>query len=60
MSTQMKRFMLSITPEMDKEMRLLKKERFYDVPYAEMYRAVIKLGLEEAERQKQQTENRDL
>lgn len=56
MPTQMKRFMLSITPEMDKEMRLLKKERFYAVPYSEMYREIIKLGLEEAERQKQQTE----
>jgi metal-responsive CopG/Arc/MetJ family transcriptional regulator len=45
MSTNMKRFMLSIDDEQAKKMDGLKKETFYNKSQAEMVRYLIELGL---------------
>lgn len=46
MATEMKRLMVSITPELEPELDQLKKERFYNTTQAEMFRYLIALGLE--------------
>lgn len=48
----MKRVMVSITPELEKGLDNLKREKFYDKPYAEVYRYVFSLGLK-AEQEKE-------
>lgn len=45
MATKQKRFMISVTSNMEKDLDVLKKERFYNVSQAEMLRYVIGLGL---------------
>ena len=40
------RFMLAIPNDMAERAKILKKEIFYDKPYAEMYRQLIRLGLD--------------
>ena len=40
------RFMLTIPDEMAKKADFLKKEVYYDKPYAEMYRQLIQLGMD--------------
>ena len=46
MPTDMKRVMLSITPEMEAGVKELKKDAFYDKPFSEVYRYLISLGLQ--------------
>ena len=46
MATDMKRFMLAITPDMEASIELLKQESFYNKPYSELYRHLLTLGLE--------------
>ncbi len=45
MSTDMKRFTISITPDIEQGLNKLKKEQFYDKAQSEMVRYLIKLGL---------------
>lgn len=45
MATNLKRFMISVTPSMETDLDLLKKEQFYNNSQAEMLRYVIGLGL---------------
>lgn len=45
MATNLKRFMISVTPSMETDLNLLKKEKFYNDSQAEMLRYVIGLGL---------------
>ncbi len=45
--TKNRRFMVSSTPEIDAELKKLKKKSFYDVPQSEMIRHLIVLGLTE-------------
>lgn len=47
------RFSLTVPEEIAKETEKLKKERFYDKSYAEMYRNLIEIGLKEMEKKKQ-------
>ncbi len=55
----MKRFMLYITPEIKDGAEALKKGSFYGKPYAEVYRHLLVLGLQaankETERQKSES-----
>jgi len=45
MATNMKRFTISITPEMDATLAQLKKEVYYDRTRSEMIRDIIMRGL---------------
>ena len=45
MATSLKRFMISVTPSMEADLDVLKKERFYNNSQAEMLRYVIDIGL---------------
>ena len=49
------RFTLTVPEEMAKETEKLKKEKFYDKSYAEMYRNLIELGLKEVEKKQKTT-----
>ena len=48
MPTEMKRFMLYITPEIEAGADELKRKVFYDKPYSELYRCLLSLGLQSA------------
>ena len=48
MATDMKRVMLSISPDLEQELDVIKKEQFYNKSYAELYRYVLALGLKAA------------
>lgn len=45
MATELKRFMISVTPSMEADLNVLKKECFYNDSQAEMLRYVIGIGL---------------
>jgi len=45
MATDMKRFTISVTPEMEKSIEKLKKSEFYNKPYSEMYRYILNAGI---------------
>lgn len=49
------RFTLSITSDLAKRADELKKKDFYDTSYSEMYRQLIKLGMDEYERRSEKT-----
>lgn len=46
MATDMKRMMLSLPKELVDEADQVKHRRFYDKPYSEMYRYLIRRGLD--------------
>ena len=46
MPTDMKRFMLCVTPEIEAAAEELKKTEFYDKPYSEVFRHLLSLGLQ--------------
>lgn len=46
MATTNIRFMLSVTDDIAKQAEVLKKEIYFDKPYAEMYRQLIRLGID--------------
>lgn len=46
MPTNKKRFMVTVTSEIHKELIILKKEHFYDTSYSEMLRYLLQKGLE--------------
>jgi len=48
MATEMKRLMVSITPDLETELDKLKQEQFYNTTQAEMFRYLIALGLDAA------------
>ncbi|MDD3164738.1 MAG: ribbon-helix-helix domain-containing protein [Oscillospiraceae bacterium] len=47
MATKLKRFTISITPEMEVDLDVVKKERYYKQTQSEMIRDLIVLGLRE-------------
>lgn len=47
------RFMLTIPLEMAARAEELKRDFFYDKPYAEMYRQLIRLGMEEMQKREE-------
>ncbi|MEG1761439.1 MAG: hypothetical protein RR115_08610 [Hydrogenoanaerobacterium sp.] len=52
MATDMKRVMVSITPELEEGLDAVKKDQFYNKPYSEVYRYIFSLGLEVVKEQK--------
>ena len=44
------RFMLTVPVDMAEKAEALKKNLFYDKPYAEMYRQLIQLGMDEIQK----------
>lgn len=44
------RFMLTVPVDMAEKAEELKKNLFYDKPYAEMYRQLIQLGMDEIQK----------
>jgi len=40
------RFMLTVPDDMAKRAEALKKDTYYDKPYAEMYRRLIQIGMD--------------
>lgn len=51
MAAEMKRVMVSITPDLEKGLDAIKREKFYNKPYSELYRYVFALGLKAASEQ---------
>lgn len=51
------RFMITVPVDMAEKAEALKKNIFYDKPYAEMYRQLIQLGMDEIQK-KAAKENR--
>lgn len=45
MANGMERLMVSIPTEVKSEIDIVKQQEFYDKPYAELYRHIIRLGL---------------
>ena len=41
----MKRLMVSITPDIEESIDLIKQKEFYNKSYAELYRQIIKEGI---------------
>jgi len=48
MSTEMKRVMVSITPDLEQGLDAIKREQFYNKPYSKVYRYIFALGLKAA------------
>lgn len=46
MATTMNRVMVSIPPDLESEIEQLKQSQFYNKPYAELYRQIIRSGLD--------------
>lgn len=46
MANTMERLMVSIPAEVKSEIDAVKQREFYDKPYAELYRQIIRLGLD--------------
>jgi len=45
MTNKMERLMVSIPIDVKNEIDTIKQQKFYDKPYAELYRYIIRLGL---------------
>lgn len=45
MATSMKRFMLTVAPEMERTLDELKQKMFYNKSYSEMYRYILEVGM---------------
>ena len=45
MATDMKRFTLTVTSEMEQSVEELKQGEFYNKPYSELYRHIINTGV---------------
>ena len=46
MSTKNKRFMLTVPDDIEVDVAEVKRDLFYDKPYSEMYRQLIRMGLD--------------
>lgn len=58
MSTKNKRFMLTVPDDIEADAAEVKRSLFYDKPYAEMYRYLIRMGLNSLKAEKAAKENR--
>lgn len=46
MDTKKKRYMLTVPSDMEEDIAVVKQELFQDKPYSEMYRQLIRIGLD--------------
>jgi len=54
MATKNARFMLTIPEDIAKRAEVLKKDTYYNKPYAEMYRLLIQFGMDSLEYKKRE------
>ena len=45
MATAAKRFMLTVTPDMEQDLDELKQKEFYNKSYSDMYRYILETGI---------------
>lgn len=58
MSTRNKRFMLTVPDNIEADVAEVKRSLFYDKSYAEMYRYLIRMGLDSLKAEKAAKENK--
>lgn len=58
MPTKDKRFMLTVPEDIEADAAVVKRELFYDKPYSEMYRQLIRMGLDALKAEKAANEQR--
>ena len=58
MAVKKKRFMLTVPEDVEADAALVKRELFYDRPYSEMYRQLIRMGLDVMKAQKEKRRER--
>ena len=58
MAVKKKRFMLTVPEDVEADAAMVKRELFYDRPYSEMYRQLIRMGLDVMKAQKQKRRER--
>ena len=56
MATNMNRIMISVPTDIEAEIERLKKTTYYDRPYSEIYRDLIRLGMEKMNEEKKRSE----
>ena len=58
MTVKKKRFMLTVPEDVEADAAMVKRELFYDRPYSEMYRQLIRMGLDVMKAQKEKRRER--
>ncbi len=58
MAVKKKRFMLTVPEDVEADAAMVKRELFYDRPYSEMYRQLIRMGLDVMKAQKEKRHER--
>ncbi len=58
MAVKKKRFMLTVPEDVEADAAMVKRELFYDRPYSEMYRQLIRVGLDVMKAQKEKRRER--
>ena len=58
MAVKKKRFMLTVPEDVEADAAMVKRELFYDRPYSEMYRQIIRMGLDVMKAQKEKRRER--
>jgi len=56
MATNMNRIMISVPKDIEEEIQQLKKTTYFDRPYSEIYRDLIRLGMEKMNEEKKRSE----
>jgi len=56
MATNMNRIMISVPKDIEEETQQLKKTTYFDRPYSEIYRDLIRLGMEKMNEEKKRSE----
>lgn len=56
MATNMNRIMISVPTDIEAEIERLKKTTYYDRPYSEIYRDLIRLGMEKMNEETKRSE----
>ena len=58
MPTKDRRLMLTVSDEIESDAADVKKDLFYDKPYSEMYRHLIRMGLDALKEEKAEKESK--
>lgn len=56
MATNMNRIMISVPKDIEEEIQQLKKTTYFDRPYSEIYRDLIRLGMEKMNEETKRSE----
>ena len=52
--TKQRRFTISITPDLEEKIEAVRKEKYQQMPYSEMIRELIRIGLNSLEKNLEQ------